>query len=217
MVFGGTGSRRDERALIAALKRGDEAAFRQLVAAQQKSMLAFARTFLRDPAAAEEAVQDTWLALISGIAKFEGRSSLKSWTFAVLANIARTKAKRNGRMVSFTDMGYNDPAVDPDRFSGDGSWLSPPGQWSEINPERIVGGRQLLAHALAVLETLPPNQRAVVTLRDIEGLTPEETCSILEVTEANHRILLHRGRSRIRAALEALLVAPGESGSGRSS
>lgn len=215
MVFGGTDSRRDERALIAALKRGDEAAFRQLVATQQKSMLAFARTFLRDPAAAEEAVQDTWLALISGIAKFEGRSSLKSWTFAVLANIARTKAKRNGRMVSFTDMGYNDPAVDPDRFSGDGSWLSPPGQWSEINPERIVGGRQLLAHALAVLETLPPNQRAVVTLRDIEGLTPEETCSILEVTEANHRILLHRGRSRIRAALEALLATPGKNGSGQ--
>ena len=205
MVLGAAGSGRDERALIQALKRGDEQAFRRLVAEQQKSMLAFARTFLRDPAAAEEAVQDTWLALISGIARFEERSSLKSWTFAVLANIARAKAKRNGRSVSFSDMGYNDPAVDPDRFSGDGSWLSPPGRWSEINPERIVGGKQLLAHAIAVLETLPPNQRAVVTLRDLEGLSPEETCAILEVSEANHRILLHRGRARIRAALEALM------------
>lgn len=215
MLVGGTSSRRDERALIAALKRGDEAAFRQLFAEQQKSMLAFARTFLRDPAAVEEAVQDTWLALISGISKFEERSSLKSWTFAVLANIARTKAKRNGRTVSFTEMGYNDPAVDPDRFSGDGSWLSPPGRWSEINPERIVGGRQMLAHALSVLETLPPNQRAVVTLRDIEGLSPEETCSILNVSEANHRILLHRGRSRIRGALETLLGRPGPTSSSR--
>jgi RNA polymerase sigma-70 factor (ECF subfamily) len=205
MILGMSGSRRDERSLIQALRGGDEKAFRGLVAAQQKSMLAFARTFLRDPSAAEEAVQDTWLALIAGIAKFEERSSLKSWTFAVLANIARTKAKRNGRSVSFTDMGYNDPAVDPDRFLGDGSWLSPPGRWSEINPERIVGGKQLLAHALSVLETLPPNQRAVVTLRDLEGLSPEETCTILEVSEANHRILLHRGRSRIRAALEELM------------
>ncbi|HEV7344755.1 MAG TPA: RNA polymerase sigma factor [Devosia sp.] len=205
MVLTGAGSRREELALIRALKRGDEKAFRQLVAEQHKSMLAFSRAFLRNPAAAEEAVQETWLAVISGIGRFEERSSLKSWTFAVLANIARTKATRDGRSISFTDLGYGDAAVDPDRFAGDGSWLSPPGRWSEINPERIVGARQLLAHAMAVLETLPPNQRAVVTLRDLEGLSSKETCAILEVSEANQRILLHRGRSRIRAVVEELM------------
>jgi RNA polymerase sigma-70 factor, ECF subfamily len=210
MTSGKATSQESEHALLAGLKRGDENAFRQLVAAHQKSMLSFARTFLRDPGAAEEAVQDTWLALISGISEFEGRSSLKSWIFAILANVARTKARKNGRTVTFTDMGYNDPAVDTDRFSGDGTWLSPPGQWYAITPERILGGKQLLIHVLAILETLPPAQRAVVTLRDLEGLAPEEACSILEITEANQRILLHRGRSRVRLELERLLADPSQ-------
>lgn len=202
-VFGG---RRDESALIVALKRGDEAAFREVFRTHQSSLLAFSRTFLRDASAAEEAVQETWLALISGIDRFEGRSALKSWLFSVLANIARTKARRNGRTISFTDAGYNEPGVDADRFSGDGSWLSPPGTWSEINPERILGDRQLLEHALAELERLPPSQRAVVSLRDVEGLSSEETCAILELSEGNQRILLHRGRTRIRAAIDRLLT-----------
>lgn len=198
--------RRDERPLVAALKRGDEAAFRELYRKHQSSLLAFARTFLRDAASAEEAVQETWLALITGIDRFEARSSLKSWLFSVLANIARTKARRNGRTISFTDAGYNEPGVDADRFSGDGSWLSPPSKWSEINPERILGDRQLLDHALSELEKLPPSQRAVVTLRDLEGLSSEETCAILELSEGNQRILLHRGRTRIRAAIDRLLT-----------
>jgi len=206
MAVDGFGARRDECALVAALKRGDEAAFREVFRTHQPSLLAFSRTFLRDASAAEEAVQETWLAMISGIGRFEGRSTLKSWLFSVLANIARTKARRNGRTISFTDAGYNEPGVDADRFSGDGSWLSPPGQWSEINPERILGDRQLLDHAFAELERLPPSQRAVVTLRDIEGLSSEETCAILELSEGNQRILLHRGRTRIRAAIDSLLA-----------
>lgn len=145
------------------------------------------------------------MALISGIDRFEERSTLKSWLFSVLANIARTKAKRNGRTISFTDAGYNEPGVDADRFSGDGSWLSPPDKWSEINPERILGDRQLLDHALDEVEKLPPGQRAVVTLRDLEGLSSEETCTILELSEGNQRILLHRGRTRIRATIDKLL------------
>ncbi len=202
----GPGQRRHEASLIAALKAGDKNAFRRVVAAHQASLLAFARTFLRDASAAEEAVQETWLALIAGIARFEERSALKSWLFAVLANIARSKARRDGRTISFTDAGFHEPGVDADRFSGDGSWLSPPDKWSEINPERILAGRQLLAHALDALERLPPSQRAVVTLRDLEGLSAEEACSILELSEGNQRILLHRGRTRIRAAIEALLA-----------
>ncbi|WDR06299.1 RNA polymerase sigma factor [Devosia rhodophyticola] len=191
--------------LVVGLKKGDEAAFRQIFARENAALLAFARNFVRESAAAEEAVQDTWVAVIGGIGRFEGRSTLRSWIFSVLANIARTKAKRDGRVLSFSDMGYNDPAVDPDRFSGDGTWLSPPGRWSEINPERILGGRQLLAHAMAVLEQLPPNQRAVVQLRDLEGLSAPDACEILGITESNQRILLHRGRSRIRAAIEVLM------------
>ncbi|WDR02852.1 RNA polymerase sigma factor [Devosia algicola] len=191
--------------LVVALKKGDEAAFRQIFARENAALLAFARNFVRESAAAEEAVQDTWVAVIGGIGRFEGRSTLRSWIFSVLANIARTKAKRDGRILSFSDMGFNDPAVDPDRFSGDGTWLSPPGRWSEINPERIVGGRQLFAHAMVVMEELPPNQRAVVQLRDIEGLSAPDACDILGITEANQRILLHRGRSKIRAAIEVLM------------
>jgi len=206
MAVDGFGARRDECALVAALKRGDEAAFREVFRTHQPSLLAFSRTFLRDASAAEEAVQETWLAMISGIGRFEGRSTLKSWLFSVVANIARTKARRNGRTISFTDAGYNEAGVDADRFSGDGSWLSPPGQWSEINPERILGDRQLLYIAFAELERLPPSQRAVVTLRDIEGLSSEETCAILELSEGNQRILLHRGRTRIRAAIDSLLA-----------
>lgn len=199
-------ARTNEAALIKALQAGDEAAFQHVVMAHQASLLAFARTFLRDGSAAEEAVQETWLALISGIGRFEERSALKSWLFAVLANIARSKARRDGRTISFTDAGYNEPGVDADRFTGDGTWLSPPRRWSEINPERILAGRQLLDHAMAELERLPPSQRAVVTLRDIEGLSAEEACTILELSEGNQRILLHRGRNRIRAAVENLLA-----------
>lgn len=189
------------------LRQGDEAAFRILVRKYHTSMVSFARSYLRDRSSAEEAVQDTWIAVMSGIATFEGRSSLKSWIFAIVANKARTKAKRDGRMVPFASFGGPDePAVDAERFTAEGSWQSPPASWSDINPERIVAGRQLLAHVMAIVETLPPAQRTVVTLRDIEGLDAQDVCAMLEITEANQRILLHRGRSRVRQAIETLLA-----------
>jgi RNA polymerase sigma-70 factor (ECF subfamily) len=170
-------------------------------------MVSFARSFLRDRSAAEEAVQDSWIAIMSGIASFEGRSSLKSWIFAIVANKARTKAKRDGRMVPFADFGGPDePAVSAERFTAEGSWQSPPASWSDISPERIVAGRQLLAHVMAIVETLPAAQRTVVTLRDIEGLDAPDVCAMLEISEANQRILLHRGRSRVRQAIEDLLA-----------
>lgn len=196
----------DETVLLERLRRGDEAAFRQLFRSHHASMVSFARTFLRDANAAEEAVQDTWIAVMAGVANFEGRSSLKSWIFAIIANKARTKARREGRMVPFSSFGSSDePAVDPERFTPEGSWDSPPGLWSDISPERIIAGRELLAHVRAILKTLPTAQRTVVTLRDIEGLDAPEVCAVLEISEANQRILLHRGRSRIRQAIEDLL------------
>ncbi len=202
----------DSEELLGRLRRGDEAAFRILVRRHHTSMVGFARSFLRDRFAAEEAVQDSWIAVMSGVEGFEGRSSLKSWIFAIVANKARTKAKRDGRTRPFSDFGSADePAVDAERFTAEGSWEHAPNSWSDLNPERIVAGRQLLAHVMAMLETLPAAQRMVVTLRDLEGLSAPEVCDVLEITEANQRILLHRGRSRVRQAIEDLLSGQGSS------
>ncbi len=196
----------DDDGLLARLREGDEGAFRHLFRTHHASMVSFAHSFIRDRTAAEEAVQDTWIAVMAGISSFEGRSSLKSWIFAIVANKARTKAKRESRMVPFASFGSaSEPALDADRFTPEGSWDSPPGLWSDITPERVVAGRELLSHVRAILETLPASQRTVVTLRDIEGLSAPETCEVLEISEANQRILLHRGRSRIRQAIEDLL------------
>lgn len=200
-------SRPDEDPFVARLHARDDAAFRQLVRQHHRVMIGLARTFVRNSATAEEVVQDTWLAVISGLSGFEARSSLKSWIFGILVNKARTRAVRDGRTITFTDMSADgEPTVDADRFTPDGSWGDPPGTWTDINPERIVAGRQLLAHVMAILETLPPAQRSIVMLRDVEGLTADEARLVLGVTDANQRVLLHRGRSRIRQALEALLA-----------
>lgn len=202
----------DSEELLGQLKRGEEAAFRILVRRHHTSMVSFARSFLRDRSSAEEAVQDSWVAVVSGVERFEGRSSLKSWIFAIVANKARTKAKRDGRTIPFSDFGGADePAVDADRFTAEGSWEHAPKSWSDLNPERIVAGRQLLTYVMAILETLPAAQRVVVSLRDVEGLSALDVCSVLEITEANQRILLHRGRSRVRQAIEDLLTGDGPS------
>jgi RNA polymerase sigma-70 factor, ECF subfamily len=198
---------RDEN-IVERLRRGDENAFRMLVRKYHASMVNFAQAFLRDRSAAEEAVQDTWIAVMSGVASFEGRSSLKSWIFAIVANKARTKARRDGRMIPFADFGAPDePEVDLERFTPEGSWTSPPGDWPAISPERIVAGRQLFAHVMTILDTLPAAQRLVVALRDIEGMDASDVCAVLNITEANQRVLLHRGRSHIRQAIEDLLAA----------
>lgn len=196
-------------AFLARLRGRDEAAFRYLVRSLHGAMISLARSFVRSRATAEEVVQDTWVAVITGLSGFEGRSSLKSWIFGILVNKARTRGVRDGRIVTFSDLGVEgDPAVDPDRFKSNGMWADPPGGWSDITPERIVAGRQILEHVWAALETLPPAQRSVIILREVEGLGPEEACLILGVSEANQRVLLHRGRSRIRQAMETLLDAP---------
>lgn len=199
----------ESEAFLVRLRARDEHAFRHLVRSLHSTMLSLARTFVKSRATAEEVVQDTWLAVITGLPGFEGRSTLKSWIIGILVNKARTRGARDGRIVSFSDLGVEgDPAVDPDRFKSNGMWADPPGAWLDITPERIVAGRQMLEHVWAALETLPPAQRSVIILREVEGLGPEEACLILGVSEANQRVLLHRGRSRIRHALETLLDVP---------
>ncbi|ESR24643.1 RNA polymerase sigma factor [Lutibaculum baratangense] len=189
-----------------ALQRGDEQVFRRLYDAYGSSLIALARTFVRDRATAEEVVQDTWIAVLTGISRFERRSSLKSWIFSILVNKARTRAKREHRSVPFSAMLVEDAdgAVDASRFDRAGMWSDPPHEFDVHDPERVVGGRQMMEHLAAALEDLPPSQRAVVVMRDVEGHDMRETCRILGISEGNQRVLLHRARARLRSRLEQI-------------
>lgn len=194
---------------VSRLKAGDEGAFRDLLARHHDHLLRFARTFVKNPATAEEVVQEAWLAVLQGLDRFEGRSSLKSWIYAILANRARTRAVRDGRTVLFSEMageiGDDEPAVDPSRFNAAGYWDQPPRPWDDLTPERLAASTQIRDRLNAALEELPEVQRAVVVLRDVEGCTSAEACNILGISETNQRVLLHRGRSRLRRLLEPLL------------
>ena len=204
----------DERTLVAALRRGDEAAFVELVRLYGASLLRLARTFVRDKAVAEEVVQETWLAVLNGIDRFEGRSSLKTWIFQILSNRAKTRAVRERRSAPFSalaaDGDDDEAAVDADRFRGDGHrwaghWAAAPSDWSHLPEQRLLG-RETLEYVNAAIEMLPPRQADVIVLRDVEGWSPEEVCAALGITDGNQRILLHRARSKVRAALEQYLA-----------
>lgn len=202
--------REEQESVCAKLKCGDEAAFRALVARHHASMIRFAMGYVHTRASAEEVVQETWLALVDGLEGFEGRSSLTTWIYGILANKARTKGVRDARSVSFSELaadGGGNPAVDPDRFDSGGMWVDPPGIWDSLNPERIVAGKELCVHLAQIVGNLPPMQRAVITLQDIEGQDARDVCSLLELTDANRRVLLHRARSKVRDEIEAILGA----------
>lgn len=201
-----------EQDLVERLRAGDEAAFTALVRNLHGRMLRFVSTFVGNPATAEEVVQDTWLAVLEGLGRFAGRSSLKSWIFAILANKARTRAVRDGKTVFFSDMASDEedePAVDPARFSASGYWHLPPRPWDTLTPERVAASTQIREHLARALDQLPPAQRAVVVLRDVEGFAAEEVCALLGITEANQRVLLHRGRARLRRLLEPVMERGG--------
>jgi RNA polymerase sigma-70 factor (ECF subfamily) len=187
--------------LLRRLRDGDEQAFVVLVERYHPPMLRLALTFVRSQAVAEEVVQDTWLAALRGLGRFEERSSLRTWLFTILVNRARTTGVREARSVPIADAG---PAVDASRFGPSGAWAAPPEHWVEEAEERIDAGKlnELLRTGLAVL---PPRQREVVLLRDVEGLSSADVCQVLTISEANQRVLLHRGRSRLRQVLETEL------------
>jgi RNA polymerase sigma-70 factor (ECF subfamily) len=198
----------DDTTLVARLRAGDEQAFDDLVGSLHPAMLRFARTLAAD--GAEEVVQDTWTAVIDGLDRFEGRSSVRTWIFRILSNRAKTWAARARRSVpvpSFEPEAADDePAVDPARFSRRGNWADRPRPWAETSPEEILLRMEAGVALAREIEALPAAQRAVVTLRDVEGFTAEEVCDILGIGEANQRVLLHRGRSKLRAALERHLT-----------
>jgi len=189
--------------LLRRLRAGDASAFAELVDTYHSSMVRLAQTFVSSRAIAEEVTQDTWLAVLKGIDRFEGRSSLKTWVFRILANRARSTGAREQRT---TPVDLSDEStVDRRRFDAGGAWADPPAHWSDEIVDRLSSG-PLVAEVRAAVSELPESQRAVVTLRDLEGLSSKEVCEVLEISEANQRVLLHRGRSRIRARLEDDLV-----------
>jgi RNA polymerase sigma-70 factor (ECF subfamily) len=200
----------DDVQIVRALREGDEAAFARLAREYHASLLRVAQIYVSSRAVAEEVVQETWIGVLNGLDRFEGRSSLKTWIFRILTNIAKTRAQREGRTLPFSALQrpgvVPEPAVEPDRFNGPdhsvwpGHWSSPPQEWNAPE-ERLLGGevRDLVEREI---EQLPPAQRAVISLRDIEGWPSEDVCNALGVTETNQRVLLHRARSKVRAALE---------------
>jgi len=200
----------DEGALVKRLLAGDEAAFTSVVDRYHGPLLRFARLFVSNEAVAEEVVQDTWLAVLNGLPSFEGRSTLKSWIFSILANRAKTRAVREKRTIAFSELSApgceDEPAVGPDRFTAAGAWSTPPGRWNEDTPLSLLLHREALAVIERAMAALPATQRAVVTLRDVEGLETAEVCNILEISETNQRVLLHRARSKLRAALERYMA-----------
>jgi RNA polymerase sigma-70 factor, ECF subfamily len=202
----------DDRELCAGLRRGDEAAFAKLVALYHAPLRRLALSYVRSAAVADEVVQETWLGVVRGIGSFEERSSLKTWIFRILANTAKTRAQREARTVPLSSLvvagdGDDDPAVDPSRFLDQqherwpGHWASPPARWDEV-PEEHLTGRETLDALQAAIAGLPPAQRQVIVLRDVEGWDAEEVCDLLGLSEGNQRVLLHRARSKVRQALE---------------
>lgn len=201
-----------EADLVAGLKRRDEMAFVTLVNRYQSKLVRLALVYCRTRDLADEVVQDTWLGVIQGIDRFEGRSSFKTWLFRILVNRARTRAVKEGRMLSFSSLADeaetpDEPAVPGDRFrpadvQWPHNWAVPPHSWGEASDARLLA-RETMELIQGAIAQLPPAQQQVINLRDVEGWSPQDVCNVLEVSETNQRVLLHRARSRVRAALEA--------------
>jgi RNA polymerase sigma-70 factor (ECF subfamily) len=202
---------RDDDALVAALRAGDEAAFAGLVDELTPGLMRLALMHVASRAVAEDVVADTWLAVIKGIDRFEGRSALRTWIFQILLNIARTRGKREKRTLPFASLrrraeeGRDEPAVDPARFQRSGAWASPPQEWQGV--EAKIESDETRDVLLKAIAALPPRQRDVIALRDIQGYSAEEARNALGLSETNQRVLLHRARSKVREALEEYMEA----------
>jgi RNA polymerase sigma-70 factor, ECF subfamily len=208
----------DDAELVQALRDGDQAAFAALVDELSPALLRLALMHVPSRAVAEDVVQDTWIGVIKGIDRFEGRSSLRTWIFQILLNTARTRGVREKRTLPFSyfkrraEEGRDEPAVDPDRFQGRGGalpgwWARPPAEWEGVDARLEADEtRDVL---LGAIRELPPRQRDVIVLRDLQGYSAEEARNVLDVSETNQRVLLHRARSKVRAALEEHFDADG--------
>ncbi len=201
---------RQERELVQSLRHGNESAFGSLIESYHYRLVRLAKIFVKSQAVAEEVVQDTWLAVLQSIDRFEGRSSLKTWIFVILTNIAKTRGRRENRYVSFISEGPDtrgeaNSILEPNGFPRDENLgnpgMSQPTIWDNKTPERLLESKEIQAQIEKAIQTLPSHQRQVIILRDIEGIDSEEICQILNITSTNQRVLLHRARSKVRRAL----------------
>jgi RNA polymerase sigma-70 factor (ECF subfamily) len=201
---------RDDELLVELLRAGDEDAFMTLVERYGPQMLRIARLYVPTTAVAEDVVAETWLAMLAGLDRFEGRSSLKTWIFRILANRAKTRGLRERRSVPFSSLGDaaddDGPTVDPERFQPAGSgraghWSTSPQRFGELPEERLLS-KETAEAARAAIAALPESQRTVITLRDVEGWDAAEVRDLLGLTDGNQRVLLHRARAKVRQALE---------------
>ncbi len=203
----------EERLLVDAVRRGDQTAFMRLVDDLGPLLLRVARMYVPSQAVAEEVVQETWIGVLNGIDRFEGRASLKTWIFRILTNIAKTRGGRERRSVPFSALagaGGEERSVDPDRFFPPGheqarGWALGPTPWE--GPEESLLSGETRKTVLDAIDALPPSQREVITLRDVEGWSSEEVRNAMDITETNQRVLLHRARSKVRGAIERYLNA----------
>lgn len=203
----------DQPEFLARLRSGEEAAYRRLVRRYHAPLVGVAAGVIGSRAQAEEVVQDTWIAVYGNIAGFEGRSSLASWLYTIVLNRARTRIGKEGRLVGLPAVldgaQGEERAVPASAFRDDGHWAEAPRLWDQIDPERVVGGRQLWMHVQEVIETLPAGQKAVLLMRDMEGLPGEEICAALGITAENQRVMLHRARARVRATIDRITSSAG--------
>jgi RNA polymerase sigma-70 factor (ECF subfamily) len=198
-------TRDDDDELLGRLRAGDEDAFMEIVMRYSPLMRRIALGYVRSPAVADEVVQEAWLGVLTGLGRFEGRASLKTWILRIVINQARTRAAREARSLPFSALAREEeddgPAVDPSRFGPDGGWKSLPDDWRTLPEERLLAAETLaVVHKAA--DALPPRQREVFLLRDVEGWEPAEVAAALELSAGNERVLLHRARAKVRAALE---------------
>ena len=202
-----------EGALLERLRRGDEGAFDELVTRHHSVLIRMALAYVADREVAEEVVQDTWIAVIDGLSRFEGRSSLRTWIFGIMIHKAKDRGVREKRHVNFSSFEASDDegdeVIDPSRFhpSGEwaGHWAFPPQPWDDQTPEKLLASQQAVNAMNRAIESLPKTLREVLILRDVEGVEAKEACEILKITETNLYVRLHRARERVRQAVESYL------------
>jgi RNA polymerase sigma-70 factor (ECF subfamily) len=205
-----SGLTKAEDTVIARLRRGDEGAFDELVNQHHSALIRMAMGYVADREVAEEVVQDTWMAVVDSLDRFEGRSSLRTWICGILIHKAKDRGVREKRHATFSDFepydNDNDEAVDPSRFQQSGEWVGhwafPPQPWDDRTPEKLLASQQAVNAMQQAIEALPPTLREVLILRDVEGVEAKEVCEILKITETNLYVRLHRARERVRVAVE---------------
>ena len=187
--------------LIPKLLAHDEASYAQVVAAYHGLMIHLARAIVGE-AIADEVAQEAWMAVLRALPKFERRSSLKTWILRIVSNTAKSRLRHESRTVHLDESFDDSPIVDPARFKSNAHWANPPAMWHADTPDALLASDEIRTSINAALADLPPLQRAAITLRDMQGLSMEVICKVLDVSESNGRVLLHRARSRIQSAIE---------------